>query len=239
MTEARCPVHPDRPAARTCARCGRFLCAECAGDGAHCRDCVRQLIAGMASSRGRAELAVVFLWFNVAMDAVSGLIAVWGATAPAPNVARSVIEGLMGLGILAAFIGGAVTFLRWEHLAVRQLTALGLFSAATPGAAVGAWFIPFLNLVKPVQTLRSMFGAAGGSADADARLTPWWAMWIVSNVLAQVETRMAMANGLEADPPPASYVVGIFSNLTGAIAAVLCIGVVRALQKHLDAKLTG
>lgn len=36
-----CPVHPDRLAGRTCARCGNFMCDECSGGGAEtqCPSC--------------------------------------------------------------------------------------------------------------------------------------------------------------------------------------------------------
>lgn len=240
MTEARCPVHPDRNAARTCDRCGRFLCAECAGDGGHCRDCLRQLVAAMPSSRGRADLTVVFLFVGAGVDGVSALLSGWTLAAPDPNVIRDGLEGLLGLGILVAYVGSIVTFLRWQHLAVRQLTALGLFSGVTPGGAVGAWFIPFVNLTRPFQNVRAMLAGAGGEgAVAEARAGGWWAMWIISNVAAQIESRVSMSNGFDGRPPTASYGFGIFSSAAGIVAAVLCIGVVRTLQRHLDDRLKG
>jgi hypothetical protein len=46
---AKCPVHPDRAATRTCGRCGNFTCGECNVNGteAMCPSC-RQLVGGSA-----------------------------------------------------------------------------------------------------------------------------------------------------------------------------------------------
>ena len=230
-----CAVHPARAAQRTCARCGRFTCAPCAGDRDHCPQCFTQVLKDLPSSAGRAQWAIRFLALGAAVDAASFVISAARVVAPGESVARDLIEGFSGLGILVAYIGAVITFLRWEHLSVRQLRLLGIEIGVTPGWAVGWWFVPFANLVRPFNAMRAILSGLGGEAAvAEARLSLWWTAWIISNVLSQIESRLALRNGLEGEPPAESHVAGIFASIAGVVAALLCIAVVKTVQKHLD-----
>ena len=56
-------------------------------------------------------------------------------------------------GILMAIITGII-YLMWLHRAYQNLPALGVTKLdATPGWAVGYYFIPILNLFRPYQTM--------------------------------------------------------------------------------------
>ena len=55
------------------------------------------------------------------------------------------------------WLGTATAVLMWVHRAYRNLPALGARDMAySPGWAVGWWFIPFLNLVRPYQVVREI-----------------------------------------------------------------------------------
>ena len=43
---ARCAVHPERSAERTCVRCGNYMCNECGAAGDHCAACVSRMGPG-------------------------------------------------------------------------------------------------------------------------------------------------------------------------------------------------
>src|SRR5262245_19507284 len=61
-------------------------------------------------------------------------------------------EAAIGVLQSLAFVVAAILFLVWLHGAYRVLVAAGRPSAQfTPGWAVGYWFIPFLNFVRPFQ----------------------------------------------------------------------------------------
>lgn len=83
--------------------------------------------------------------------------------------------------------------------------------------------------------IRATLAALGGEeAVRRTRLGPWWAAWLVSSVLSQIESRLVLSNGLTAEPPPSSYVVGMFASLAGVVAALLCARVVSTVQACLD-----
>ncbi len=86
----------------------------------------------------------------------------------------------------AAFI----VFLTWFFRMYKNLYLLGReHMRCTPGWAVGYWFIPFLNLIRPIQCVYDIWraGALEGEPPVGYALFGWWwAAWIGSSVLAQV-----------------------------------------------------
>ena len=61
----------------------------------------------------------------------------------------------------------------------------------TPGWAVGWWFVPFANLVKPFQAMRELWKASGGEENwGHARTWSligwWWAAWLTAGVLGRI-----------------------------------------------------
>jgi hypothetical protein len=201
-----------------------------------CSACVQRQFLGLPSSEPRARRATRFLLAHAVVDGLSVLLNL-SALAAGSSTLLTVVEGFAGLGTFVAAIGTMITFLMWLHLAVRQAEALEIDVGVTPGWAVGYWFIPFANLVRPYNAVRSLLTRLGGEALArEARVGLWWGMWIVGNVLAQIETRMTMSGGLDAPTSSEAHVVGVFSSLSSVIGAILCIGVVRSIQRALDAK---
>lgn len=82
------------------------------------------------------------------------------------------------------FVLTGILWLLWQHRAHANLRAAGIPRLAfTPGWAVGWWFVPFANLVKPSQTVREVWKASSGHERWESRKTwPvigwWWAMWV-------------------------------------------------------------
>jgi hypothetical protein len=74
--------------------------------------------------------------------AVSLLLNVWASMAPSESETRELIEGLSGVGGTVILVLTPIMYLMWLHRVVRQLNALGLNVGATPGWAVGFWFVP-------------------------------------------------------------------------------------------------
>jgi hypothetical protein len=112
----------------------------------------------------------------------------------------------------------------------------------TPGWAVGWYFIPFMNLVKPYQAVQEIYRATDPQADADdwkLSYVPslfgwWWGLWIVSNVLGSIVGRAALSSD------PAALAVGPWLDVVdGVIDVALCtiaILMVRALTARQEQK---
>jgi Domain of unknown function (DUF4328) len=234
-----CQSHTEAPAVGTCLRCGRFICRACVGEARICPECVQRQLTDIPSSAPRAEWATSLLTAHAAVDGLTVLLnlAVLG---DGPPEVLSVVERfleLLGLGMPVLAVSTGITFLMWLHCAVRQAQALKIDVGVSPGWAVGYWFIPFSNLVKPYHTLRNLLiGLAGEEAVGTAHVRLWWGMWIAGNVLSQIETRMMISGALKGQASSAVLVVGFPASLLSVVGALLCIGVVRAIQRELDAK---
>lgn len=109
---------------------------------------------------------------------------------------------VLGILFLALFVAATVFWLMWVHRTYRNLPALGAEGLKySPGWAVGYYFIPILNLVRPYQIMSETWRAsdsrhAGGtswkSLAAPALLGWWWGMHLVSRVVNQASTRIGM-----------------------------------------------
>lgn len=229
-TRPMCPRHLERAAVRTCSRCGQFVCGGCISDGETCSACRSQLLLALPTSEGRATWARRWLWVSVAGEAVSIAAALAAlSTGPSGALVAAELAGLGGALVLVGLIGGAITFLRWVHLCFRQAHALGVATHIKPSSAIWAWFIPFVNLARPYAYLRDLIvGLSGPGAERRARMSAWWTFWVVSNVLSNVDARLSLTD------PSVTSAVSLLSSGASIAAAVLALGVVRAIQAGVD-----
>ena len=152
------------------------------------------------------------------------------------------IEILAGLGTMLAVILAAVFFLVWLHRSVRNLEPLNVEGYPyTPGWAVGWWFIPFANMVMPYLAVHRLWKASVpgfmGEHWKDVPVNPmlpvWWALWLVSNIAANVALRGFNFDRL---PTPAemkfSYWSGIVSDATTLAGGLLCIVIVLQIDEN-------
>jgi hypothetical protein len=148
------------------------------------------------------------------------------------------IQSFIALGQIPVYITTVVLFLMWLYRAHKNLYALRpVHLQFTPGWAVGWWFIPFANLVKPYQAVREVWWESGPEINdgptfltaslhsAPVYMGVWWALWLSSNFLSNITGRVF-------DPDDMSTVVtsGYFFLLTGIVttaAAALAIYTVR------------
>ena len=79
------------------------------------------------------------------------------------NAADGAVSAAAGIGSLV-FVATVVLWCVWQHRAQQKAIVLaGGGLRFTPGWAVGWWFIPFANLVKPFQTVRELWEASHGA----------------------------------------------------------------------------
>jgi len=99
------------------------------------------------------------------------------------------------IGRWAGIVVGAVCFIPWFHRAYSNLTRLGFRELRySPGWAIGAWFIPIVNLFRPKQIANDIYrgstpGLDTGSQFWDSQpvsvlLSWWWGVYLASGFLA-------------------------------------------------------
>lgn len=155
-----------------------------------------------------------------------------------------IIAVLQGL----ATIGAGVAFIVWfyrAHVNVRALGARGVRHGS--GWAIGAWFIPFFNLVRPKSMANDVWRASDPSLAAPVErerwrgvelsglLFPWWTAWVLSSL----GNAVAGALGIGDDPGTlkASSEVTMVSDALLILAGVLMILVVRSTTARQDERL--
>lgn len=155
-----------------------------------------------------------------------------------PTPVAYVVVGLIALLHIPLFIATIVFFLIWEYRAFKNLSALNAQNLEfSPGWAVGWWFIPFANLVKPFQAMRELWvesdpeydadlGFLSGSASAPTFMGFWWAFWLITNFTDRI------ANKLDGSPyfPTALIIASIFE----IIAASLLIKIILDITKRQE-----
>ena len=142
-------------------------------------------------------------------------------------------QATIGVAQTAVLIVGAIFFIRWFYQAYENVVGLGAKDLRfRTGWAIGAWFVPILNLFRPKQIANDIWRASDPDAAADlgldwkggpvpAFLAGWWGSFIFSEVLYR------SAGWLNADAETAAefqvatwnYVAAdAFSLMAGALA---------------------
>lgn len=136
------------------------------------------------------------------------------------------------VGQLVVFLVCVVLFLNWLYNSVRNVREIrGGAMTVTPGWAVGYWFIPFVNLVRPYQTMvqlweRSREGISTTLPSPSIGL--WWASYLVSGIAGGVASRLGDTTDLEVLLFTTRLEVG--SDLLLGVAGFLLIQIIGAID---------
>ncbi|MBL8189518.1 MAG: DUF4328 domain-containing protein [Acidobacteria bacterium] len=173
-----------------------------------------------------------------------------------PGGTLQVAVGLIALGVggfsFLAYLATVVVFLIWMHRSYGNLKSLGISNTEySPGWAVGSWFVPFVNLVRPYGITKEIWfgsdpddvnteGSPLGSTLQMAKIvTPmfglWWAMWIISNIFNNISTRWSFRSST-LDDHVTSFWLAIIASVLTIVAAILAISVVNAITKRQEEK---
>ena len=154
-----------------------------------------------------------------------------------------IAQGLIALVLLPAYIFTIVVFLMWLFRVYKNLEPLGAGSVEmTPGWAVGWWFIPLANLIKPFQAVRdawlesdpdvdesmAMFSKVKGGAPL--YMAFWWGLWIFSNIFSNITNGLVSTAG---DTAFDGYIF-IIEGLLWTITSLLAIFVVRDITERQE-----
>jgi len=158
------------------------------------------------------------------------------------------VRGFIGAMQFGVSIAAAVLFLVWIHGAHANLVALGAGHLRySPGWAVGYFFIPFLNLVRPYQVMQEIWRASDPDRSPDdpyawhyARgswlASFWWPLWLISNVLSNASFRLGLEQNPSDERLRAVAIVDMAAALPSIVAGILVIILIRAIKKRQMAK---
>jgi hypothetical protein len=91
-------------------------------------------------------------------------------------------QALVDLLQAAVYVATAIPFLVWFHRAYANLPALGMAPLEVgAGWAIGGWFVPLLNLVRPKEIMNDIW--RGSDPDRASRLDGFWRVGPVSGLV--------------------------------------------------------
>jgi hypothetical protein len=161
--------------------------------------------------------------------------------------ANDLRQGAIGIVALVVYLATALAFCFWIHRAhhnLRALAARGL--RFSPGWAVGWFFVPFWNLVRPYQVMKEIWQASDPEADpaqeaawTRAPVSPlvpwWWASFLIMNLSARVANRL-LASAEAHDAFVTAESVSLAADILTIAAAALAIALVTRLNVRQHAR---
>lgn len=148
-----------------------------------------------------------------------------------------------GLVLICLFVAGVVFFMMFIFRCAKNCRALGAENMEmSPGWCVGWFFIPIANLFMPYKGVKEIYMASDPKSDAvswkrvavSSLLPAWWAFWIISNIVSQVEFRLAMQDSVEL--VQASTYITLISFPLSIVSTILAIMIIRTLHERLEQK---
>ena len=199
------------------------------------------------SARPRARWAKIFLigttvfnFFLLTLEATKG-----GLEASKGVELHEALIGFVTLFYVSAFFLSAVTFLSWLHRAVKNLSALGARKLRfTPGWAVGWFFVPFMDLIRPYEAVTELWHASDPaipSYEPASRPTPapvrwWWGLFVLWIVTSRLGDQLSHATSSGVFEGQAAHLLMIVSYVLEIPAAILAIRLIRAINQNQERK---
>ena len=165
---------------------------------------------------------------------------------PAEVPAIDVLTLLVRLSLTVIVLVTAIFFLAWIYRAYKNLKALGATDLKfSPGWAIGGFFIPILNIVRPFQIVAEIWKASGvkrtssvGTGWSDegtpAFIAAWWGSWLISGFLQSFGVLMVLGAG-KADQLSVASRVTLVSDVISITCAALAITVVLKINARQEA----
>lgn len=196
------------------------------------------LIAVLAAFVVLAEVGIWSTFLEIALlERALGMGHFLTSELAADQDRRALVGGLQ----LLTFVVASGLFLRWMH---RMSTNAHALSASGmrygPGASLGWFFVPVLQLWKPLDVLRELFRASHPHHIEDWRTAPvphlltlWWTLWLCflsTSVLALLADVWAVSPGELYAAAWGTAVAGVVAAPLG-VAAAVCVWRLHARQR--------
>ncbi len=204
------------------------------------------------STKGRGTALLIMLSVTMLFDAISILsdlaqISMLRQAASGVQIseqaalANDARQGLIALAVLGTLVVTVVVWCVWIHRADKNLPAFGARNLRfTPGWAVGWYFVPFMNLVRPYQVMQEICQASdpntpvhSGTEWMSAPTPPlvgfWWGAYLINGFLGNVVLRSSMGAKSPEELISSTW-TGIVSQTVSIVATILAIMMVRKVN---------
>lgn len=156
----------------------------------------------------------------------------------------------VGIYTLIVLVSGGV-FIAWFFRAYKNLRRLGVQNMRYgDGWAIGSWFIPFFNWVRPKQIANDIWrGSERGvevwwqwrQVEVPSLVHWWWALFLIQGVVAYVGQQMAQSGYHDATTLDSALsqiksgtTIDVIAQLMAIAGVVLAIKVVSRMTERLD-----
>lgn len=202
---------------------------------------VALILIGVVGGLSIFGLISNIMQYNLLQAAKQGLVSMEEANA------NDLRQQLIAWTTIVAYIVSIIFFICWFRRAYFNLQLAGISTRFTEGWAAGAWFVPFLNLVRPVRIMTEIWEGNDElthrvSSDRYYLLTGgkaligiWWATHIIGGIIARVEFQMAR-NAMTIYEIEDLTVLSCFSGFLSIISGLILFILVRkvsAMEKEV------
>ncbi len=113
------------------------------------------------------------------------------------------VSDVLAMASLLLLIVCVVAVGMWTYRASANAHAISDEMTITPGWAVGWYFVPIMNLVRPYQGMREIWLASHFRGNWHGEPAPgllgwWWGLWLVTNILGNIAFRLSNPETFEA-----------------------------------------
>jgi hypothetical protein len=190
---------------------------------------------------GATSFAIEMNHYGVLADLDRGAIRDGSDLSRAEELVR--VADLVRFGV---FVAAAIVFLAWFSRAYRNLERLGVPGLRyTPGWAVGAWFVPILNVFRPKQVANDIWRASDPQLarrsegwhgrEVSPWLHWWWAFWVAGGVFGN-QAALAQVQAKTVSDQFTASTFAIVADALFALSAALAIAVVNVLTIRQEAQ---
>ncbi len=136
------------------------------------------------------------------------------------------------------YVAVVIGWLIWQHRDHRLLRHAVGPTRFTPGWAVGWWFVPLANLIRPYQVVREAATAGEGEPEVDRRLIiAWWACLILPLVIGlafslPITIRDIDAAGIRLSDAKLLRGISALTGIPSLASGILAIIIVRAISQR-------
>jgi Domain of unknown function (DUF4328) len=143
------------------------------------------------------------------------------------------LDGLLEILYVAVVLLATIFFLQWFRRAYLNLRLAGRWPEHTDGWAVGAWFVPFLNLVRPYTIMKEVWHDTNDMASRNKAHTLvgwWWAAYLVHSVMSNAANK-GTASDVTMSTIKSAAALNILSSVFTIVSAYLTIRVVQYVHQ--------
>lgn len=204
-------------------------------------------MSDLLPNQERARWVVIIFYINIAFIFAFAAVQWWqagliesGDLTTEMAEQSDTIVGATALVFIGMHIVCIIVFIMWFRRAYANLHRLGSVNilSYSEGWAAGAWFIPFINLVRPFTIMIEIWNGTQTSIPGKVEregvqgthhIGLWWGTWIAYNILSNIAGKLGGEDNVE------EIVFGLRSSAIGATLALpAALLAIRMVQRTND-----